>query len=546
MMFDDLGITISITSRTKLHGRQCSLWFFCAKASCPTGSVSAHAICTCMTTSKDQIEEINWEKKNRLSFHWRHGSKSAGSTHFFFGPAKQVCHRPSNCAARQDTYVLTADNILKTKHGLQDTQIFLTKTKMPTSLVQEGWRKLFGWRLLNHRLGRSFGRHWLDLVTLQGLVHCLHLLFVDLNVWCLDTKNPFRQQSDLSSTFGRRPDEQARFPIRHLKLQNPWYRGDSFHSKRCLWTKNGRDPSIPHPRRTVCLRVLHLCLLRGLGKDGHILAHHIGFRENQPKCRVFQIHIQVRHRYDAAACAVALSTQVWRPKRNGERNKFGNMFQLEEHENSQTKRKQNTPLVARSSAHKGGHGRRRPQSTQASHAPLRTGILEKLWLPRAGPVMHWGTVASGPSTGSRRHRTTACACGSSRHVHRSESWSTTPQGHVCPLPPKATRQFWNLSSRTRPLHSPTDCPAGPSNRPSAPWQELCGYLPAPSHNHACCASCSNPCPGPLSFCIFCMPSRPHRHLAHPPAKHHVAEFQQRPQTLQPLWNRQRPWSSKSQ
>ena len=163
-------------------------------------------------------------KKNRLSFHWRHGSKSAGSTHFFFGPAKQVCHRPSNCAARQDTYVLTADNILKTKHGLQDTQILLTKTKMPTSLVQEGWRKLFGWRLLNHRLGRSFGRHWLDLVTLQGLVHCLHLLFVDLNVWCLDTKNPFRQQSALSSTFGRRPDEQARFPIRHLKLQSPWWR----------------------------------------------------------------------------------------------------------------------------------------------------------------------------------------------------------------------------------------------------------------------------------------------------------------------------------
>ena len=294
-------------------------------------------------------------KKNRLSFHWRHGSKSAGSTHFFFGPAKQVCHRPSNCAARQDTYVLTADNILKTKHGLQDTQILLTKTKMPTSLVQEGWRKLFGWRLLNHRLGRSFGRHWLDLVTLQGLVRCLHLLFVDLNVWCLDTKNPFRQQSDLSSTFGRRPDEQARFPIRHLKLQNPWYRGDSFHSKRCLWTKNGRDPSIPHPRRTVCLRVLHLCLLRGLGKDGHILAHHIGFRKNQPKCRVFQIHIQVRHRYDAAACAVALSTQVWRPKRNGERNKFGNMFQLEEHENSQTKRKH----TERKQTHRQKHKKRK-------------------------------------------------------------------------------------------------------------------------------------------------------------------------------------------
>ena len=55
-------------------------------------------------------------------------------------------------------------------------------TKMPTSRVQESRRKLFGWRCLGHRICRSFGQHWLDLITLQCLMHCRHLLLVDVQV----------------------------------------------------------------------------------------------------------------------------------------------------------------------------------------------------------------------------------------------------------------------------------------------------------------------------------------------------------------------------
>ena len=186
------------------------------------------------------------------------------------------------CAANQGTDILIADNIKKAKPGQQDTNILLTKTKMPTSLNQKSWCKLFGWRLLNHRIRRSFWRHRLDLVTLQGLVHCCHLLFVDVYFWCLDTKFPLCQQSDLAATFGGRPHKQARFPVRLTKAQNLWYRGDPFHSKRCLGTKNRCDLCVPHPCCTMSLRILHLCLLRGLGKDGHTLAKHIGFVKTTP------------------------------------------------------------------------------------------------------------------------------------------------------------------------------------------------------------------------------------------------------------------------
>ena len=180
---------------------------------------------------------------------------------------------------------------------------------MPTSLNQKSWCKLFGcgvsWtiesagRLDATQVGSCHPARFRALLS-SPFRRCLLLMSY--------TKYPLCQQSDLAATFGGRLDKQARFPVRHTKAQNLSFRGDPFHSKRCLGTKNRCDLCVPHPCCTMSLRILHLCLLRGLGKDGHTLAQHIGFCKNHSKCRVFQVHVQVRHRHDAAACAVALST----------------------------------------------------------------------------------------------------------------------------------------------------------------------------------------------------------------------------------------------
>ena len=62
--------------------------FFCHVRSCQQCAMSAHAICTCVTTSGDRIDEIKWENK---CFHFTEGHSSRKL--FIFSSAKQVCRR---------------------------------------------------------------------------------------------------------------------------------------------------------------------------------------------------------------------------------------------------------------------------------------------------------------------------------------------------------------------------------------------------------------------------------------------------------------------
>ena len=62
--------------------------FFCHVRSCQQCAMSAHAICTCVTTSGDRIDEIKWENK---CFHFTEGHSSR--IFFIFSSAKQVCRR---------------------------------------------------------------------------------------------------------------------------------------------------------------------------------------------------------------------------------------------------------------------------------------------------------------------------------------------------------------------------------------------------------------------------------------------------------------------
>ena len=71
---------------------------FCrAIGSCPAGAVSARAIWTCVTTSGDRIDEINWEKNALISL------KAIAAACLFFLPAKQVCRaRHGHLTCRQN------------------------------------------------------------------------------------------------------------------------------------------------------------------------------------------------------------------------------------------------------------------------------------------------------------------------------------------------------------------------------------------------------------------------------------------------------------
>ena len=397
------------------------------------------------------------DQLRKRCFHFTEGHSSRRL--FIFCRRSMSAAIAIGCGANQGTDILIADNIKKAKPGQQDTNILLTKTKVPTSLNQKSWCKLFGWRLLNHATG------WTPQVGSCHPARFRALLSspfrIDVYFWCLDTKYPLCQQSDLAATFGGRPHKQARFPVRLTKAQNLWYRGDPFHSKRCLGTKNRCDLCVPHPCCTMSLRILHLCLLRGLGKDGHTLAQHIGFCKNHSKCRVFQVHVQVRHRHDAAACAVALST-------GDKKNKMRCLPKAQESV---------TCKLVRTSKFKTHASSRKIFGTQGRWLSSKSAI--NAGYACATSNWHsWGVLTSAgdacealSDSWKPRCRTTACACGSSRHGHRSDA--EAQRRGAMPIHFKATRQSWNQSARTRPLHWPADCLAALSNQPQVHCGKNC-------------------------------------------------------------------------
>ena len=71
---------------------------------------------------------------------------------------------------------------------------------------------------------------------------CWHFLFVDINLWCLDTKDPLHQQSDLAATFGGRPHKQTWFSVRHVKLQR--FRRRRQHALHLAWRRLWQENAV--------------------------------------------------------------------------------------------------------------------------------------------------------------------------------------------------------------------------------------------------------------------------------------------------------------
>ena len=92
--------------------------FFCHVRSCQQCAMSAHAICTCVTTSGDRIDEIKWENK---CFHFTEGHSSRKL--FIFSSAKQVCRDGKSCDSWNPfhlptTILVSQDAVVVALHAL--------------------------------------------------------------------------------------------------------------------------------------------------------------------------------------------------------------------------------------------------------------------------------------------------------------------------------------------------------------------------------------------------------------------------------------------
>ena len=197
--------------------------------------------------------------------HFTEGHRRRSAAVHFFRRRSRSAAVAGGCAANQDTDIFTADNIKKRTPGQQDTNILLTKTKMPTSLNQESWRKLFGWRLLNHRIRRSFGHHWLHLGKRGSPSDISNCKTLDIGVTPSTAKDVWEPKMGVTRAY-------------------------LTHAAPCICEFFTSASSV---------------VLARMVTYSHTTS---AFVKTTPTCRVFQVHVQVRHRHDAAASAVALST----------------------------------------------------------------------------------------------------------------------------------------------------------------------------------------------------------------------------------------------
>ena len=112
----------------------------------------------CVCARHMYLRDNIWESHRRdqvrkKCFHFTEGHSSRKL--FILCRRSRSAAVANGCAANQGTDILIADNILKSKSGQQGTNILHAKTKVPTSLSQKSWCKLFGWRLLNRTKSRT-------------------------------------------------------------------------------------------------------------------------------------------------------------------------------------------------------------------------------------------------------------------------------------------------------------------------------------------------------------------------------------------------------